>query len=41
MNYLQAKIELLSESPQIPFKLIALEAAALVGIAGLLVQVFA
>ncbi len=41
MNYLSAKIELLQESPQIPFKLIAIEAAALVVVAGLLVQVFA
>ena len=41
MNYMAAKIELLQESPQIPFKMIAIEAAALVGVAGLLVQVFA
>ena len=41
MNYLEAKIELTRRSPQIPFKMIAIEAAALVGIAGLLVHFFA
>ena len=41
MNYLEAKIALTKASPQIPFKLIAIEAAALLGIAGLLVRLFA
>lgn len=41
MNYLEAKTVLLNNPPQVPLKLIAIEAAALVGIAGLLVQVFA
>ena len=41
MNYLEAKIELTTRSPQVPFGLIAIEAAALIGIAGLLVQIFA
>jgi hypothetical protein len=41
MNYLEAKIELTKASPRISFKLIAIEAAVLVGIAGLLVQIFA
>ncbi len=40
MNYLSAKIELLKEAPQIPFRMMAIEAAAMVGVAGLLVQVF-
>ena len=41
MNYLRAKIELLTESPQIPFKLMAVEAAAKIGVAGVPVQIFA
>ena len=41
MNYLEAKNVLLKNPPQIPFKMMAIEAAVLVGIAGLLVQVFA
>ncbi|MDJ0777960.1 MAG: hypothetical protein QNJ85_08865 [Gammaproteobacteria bacterium] len=41
MNYLEAKIELLKESPQIPFKMFAIEAAVMIGVAGLLVQIFA
>ena len=40
MNYLEAKTVLLEESPRIPFKMIAIEAAAMVGVAGLLVQLF-
>ncbi len=41
MNYLEAKTVLLKGSPQIPFKLIAVEAVTMVGIAGILVQFFA
>lgn len=41
MNYLEARIELLKQSPKIPFKLFAIEAAALVCVAGVLVQFFA
>lgn len=41
MNYLEARIELLKRAPKIPFKLIAIEAAALVCVAGVLVQFFA
>ena len=41
MNYLEAKTELLKEAPPIPMHLIAIEAAALVAIAGVLVKVFA
>ena len=40
MNYLEAKTVLLKESPRIPFKFIAIEAAAMIGIAGLLVRIF-
>ena len=40
MNYLEAKTILLNDSPLVPVKLILVEAAALVGIAGILVQVF-
>lgn len=40
MNYLEAKTVLLKDSPQIPFKLIAVEVVTLVGVAGLLVQIF-
>ena len=41
MNYLEAKTVLLKGSPQIPFKLIAIEVVAMVGIAGILVRLFA
>jgi hypothetical protein len=41
MNYLEAKIELLRHAPRIPLKLIAVEAAVLVCVAGVLVQFFA
>ena len=41
MNYLEAKSVLLEERRPIPFRLIAVEAAALVSVAGLLVQYFA
>jgi hypothetical protein len=41
MNYLEAKTVLLKGSPQIPFKLIAVEAVTMVGVAGILVQFFA
>ena len=40
MNYLAAKSELLRDAPQLPLKLIAIEAAALVGLAGILVMLF-
>ena len=40
MNYLQAKTVLLKNPPRVPLKMIALEAAALIGIAGILVQLF-
>lgn len=40
MNYLEAKIELLEEVPQINPGLMIIEAVALVGIAGILVQIF-
>ena len=41
MNYIEAKAVLLKDTPQIPFKMIVIEAAAMVGVAGLLVQFFA
>ena len=41
MNYLEAKIELMKRAPRIPFKLIAIEAAALVVVAVVLVRFFA
>ena len=41
MNYLDAKTELMARTPKVPFMLIAIEAAALVIIAGLLVRFFA
>ena len=41
MNYLVAKSELLNRQPMISFKLMAVEAAAMVGIASVLVQLFA
>ena len=40
MNYLEAKTVLLKDPPQIPFKMIAIEAATMIGIAGILVQIF-
>lgn len=40
MNYLQAKTVLLKNPPQVPLKMIVIEAAALLGIAGILVQIF-
>lgn len=41
MNYLEAKTELMARtSKRVPFKLIAIEAATLVAIAGLLVLFF-
>ena len=40
MNYLEAKTALMTKTPGVPFKLIAIEAAALVAIAGLLVLIF-
>ncbi|MGD2170685.1 MAG: hypothetical protein PVI79_04050 [Gammaproteobacteria bacterium] len=41
MNYYEAKLELMKRAPRMPFKLIALEAAALVIVAGVLVRFFA
>ena len=41
MNYLEAKSVLLEDSRPIPFRLIAVEAAALVSVAGIMVQFFA
>lgn len=41
MNYLEAKTVILEDSPQVPFKLIAIEAMAMVAVAGILVQLFA
>ena len=41
MNYLEAKTVLLKDSPQIPFKLLAVEVAAMIAIAGILVRLFA
>jgi len=41
MNYLEAKLELMGQAPRIPLKLIAIEAAALVIVAGVLVRFFA
>jgi hypothetical protein len=40
MNYLEAKTALMTKTPRVPFTLIAIEAAALVAIAGLLVMIF-
>ena len=40
MNYLEAKTVLLEDSPQVPLKAIAVEAAALVALAAILVMVF-
>jgi len=40
MNYLAAKAVLLKGSPQIQLKVIAIEAVALVCVAGILVQIF-
>ena len=41
MNYLEAKTALTTRSPRVPFKLFAIEAAALLAVASLLVQFFA
>ena len=41
MNYLEAKIELLKETPQIPLKMLVIEIVALIGLASILVQIFA
>lgn len=40
MDYLQAKIELTTRTPTIPFKLIAIEAAVLIALVALLVRLF-
>ena len=37
MTYLEAKIELLQDKPRVPWMGMAIEAAALIGVAGLLV----
>lgn len=41
MSYLAAKLVIMQPSPRIPFKLIVIEAALLVCVAGLLVRIFA
>ena len=41
MNYLDAKTVLLERRRPVPLNLIAVEVATLVGIAGILVQIFA
>jgi hypothetical protein len=41
MNYLQARIVLLEERRPVPLKFIAVEAAALVSVAGMMVLFFA
>ena len=41
MNYLEAKTVLLKSQPEISWRLIGLEAAILVGVAGILVHLFA
>ncbi len=41
MNYLEAKTMLTEQTPRLPFNMIALEAAALVALAGILVKVLA
>ena len=41
MNYHEAKTVLLEDSRPVPLKLIAVEAATLVSVAGILVQYFA
>ena len=41
MNYQEAKFVLLAKKPNVPFKAFVIEAAAMTGIAGLLVQLFA
>ncbi len=41
MNYLQAKTELLNNTPPMPLHLIAIQSAILVATAGLLVKLFA
>ena len=40
MNYLEAKTVLTEQTPRLPLNLIAIEAAALISVAGILVQVF-
>jgi len=40
MNYLEAKSELTGRTPKISLKLIAIEAVALLAVAGLLVLLF-
>ena len=40
MNYLEAKTVILKDSPPVPFKLIAIEAMAMVSVAGILVLLF-
>lgn len=41
MNYLEAKTVLTQQTPRLPLNMIALEAAALIALAGILVRVFA
>jgi len=41
MNYLEAKSVLLPDPPRIPFGLVAFEMVALVGLAAILVKLFA
>ena len=41
MNYLEAKISLRTETPRIAPKLILIEAAVMVAVSGILVQIFA
>ena len=41
MNYQEAKFVLMEKKPIMPFAAYAVEAAAMVGVAGLLVQLFA
>jgi len=41
MNYLEAKTVLIKDSPHIPLSLVAIEIAALLCVAALLVRIFA
>jgi hypothetical protein len=41
MNYLEAKTVLLKDNPRIPLSLVAIEIAALVCVAAMLVRIFA
>ena len=41
MTYLAARIELLKNAPPIPLKMIAIEVATLLAVAGLMVLLFA